>query len=169
MRPQICQASKLLPVQPRFTLGSNGHCPSASRIPGQRHLDILDQSWPLRLPQVTSGEDALSRWVEKKNAKLTHFTTPGAPQCEEGVISDFSVPNDGAYSWTSSLLMVWFECSGFSSTCLLHNKFTQVQKKDKAQIQDKGDMTSMKMTGDFSQSGSRMSQQGDVDDRRHEL
>lgn len=30
-------------------------------------------------------------------------------------------------------------------------------------------MTSMKMTGDFSQSGSRMSQQGDVDDRRHEL
>lgn len=27
-------------------------------------------------------------------------------------------------------------------------------------------MTSMKMSGDFSQSGSRMSQQGDVDDRR---
>lgn len=43
--------------------------------------------------------------------------------------------------------MVWFECSGFSSTCLLHNKFLQVKKKKKAQLGHWEDMTSMKMSG----------------------
>lgn len=63
--------------------------------------------------------------------------------------------------------MVWFECSGCSSTCLLHNKFPQVQKKKrKHSLGHWEDTTGMKMSGGFSQSGSRMSQQGNVDDRR---
>ena len=129
VRTQICQASKPLLLQ--WALHSVLMTAVPQLLQGALAMtSSLGQSWPLHSPTLTS-EVTLSRWVEKENAKLMHFTTSGAQHCEVGVISNFSLPNYKAYSWTSSSFMVWFECPGFSSTCLLQNKFTRVQKKKK--------------------------------------
>lgn len=134
--------SVLLTAVPQCLLGA---------LVGQRHPPSTTPD--LSTHPLSHQKSLFPDWVEKENAKLMHFinTTPGVPGCEVGVISNFSLPNYRAYSWTSSSFMVWFECSGFSSTCLLHNKFIHVKKKkkDKTQQKDRGDMTSMKMFGGF--------------------
>lgn len=119
-----------------------------------------EPSWPLHFRTLTSAK-SLFEWGKCK----THaFYYPWGSWGEMCVIDNFSLANYQAYSWTSSTQ--WYDLNAQVSPPPVCSIISSFKSKKKSTTRALRRHDQYENVGGFSQSGSRMSQQGDVDDRR---